>query len=574
MAQAAGIRDEAGHARDRKRVLWPLLILALVLILCVLLLSIPLKLPVGAMYWDLVVYLDGGQRVLTGQQPSVDFFAPVGPLAYWLFAAGMALFERAQPLLLVQWSLLAVSAPALALLVFDIGRRSRSIAFALLLPFLAFQLMPMNVEQYSTFPSVDGYGIYNRHGAELLYLLVASLLFTRSRVILAVLIAWLCLALFLVKITGFLAGGLVCAFAFAAGRVGWKAAIGAALGFLAALAVLQLLTGTPSAYLQDIATLITMNEGGLLSRFLQAASLHFGVFGSASLLLLALLFAERREIGLILGAKRRAPLVKVITRLLDRPSLWLGVTLFAGLFYETQNTGGQAFILLWPVLLAILQVSRRPAPRLRAVILILVAATALPPLVDTLHRFSRAMIGQAYGYVALDHTHLKALGQVSQRPEAMERARLSREVYIEHADAFQAFADRNILPGLSLYSDLDFQLGWLMAADEAADAILAYERENGVRFETILSLNFVNPFPYILDRQGPRYVAIGADPYRTVPQPPDERTMAEVSASDLILYPACPITSANEALRDIYAPALEGRREIRLSACWLAYPRG
>ena len=50
-------------------------------------------------------------------------------------------------------------------------------------------------------------------------------------------------------------------------------------------------------------------------------------------------------------------------------------------------------------------------------------------------------------------------------------------------------------------------------------AILAYEAANGVRFETIMSLNFANPFPFLLDRLGTRLVAIGADPFRAVPEP-------------------------------------------------------
>ena len=35
-----------------------------------------------------------------------------------------------------------------------------------------------------------------------------------------------------------------------------------------------------------------------------------------------------------------------------------------------------------------------------------------------------------------------------------------------------------------------------MAVDEGVAAILAHEQTSGRRFETIMSLNFVNPFPY------------------------------------------------------------------------------
>ena len=41
--------------------------------------------------------------------------------------------------------------------------------------------------------------------------------------------------------------------------------------------------------------------------------------------------------------------------------------------------------------------------------------------------------------------------------------------------------------------------------------------------------------------------------------------------ADLVLYPLCPVTVANEALRRIYAPVLTGRREIALGRCWKGY---
>ena len=84
----------AGQAASRKRggaatsLLRPPAILALAVAIAAILLSLPLRVPIGAMYWDLVVYFDAANRIFTGQVPTVDFFAPVGPLGYYLFAAG------------------------------------------------------------------------------------------------------------------------------------------------------------------------------------------------------------------------------------------------------------------------------------------------------------------------------------------------------------------------------------------------------------------------------------------------------------------------------------------------------
>lgn len=547
----------------------PLLILALAVLACIGLLTLPLTLPIGAMYWDLVVYLDGGQRVLDGQIPSVDFFAPVGPIGYWLMAAGLWLFPQGQMLLVVQWSLLALTAPLMAAVLWDVDRRSRSTALALLLPFLAFQLMPMNVEQHSVIPSVDGYGIYNRHVVNLLYVLTAALVFVRSQAVMLAVVFAACLFLFLLKVTGFLSAGLLCLFAFLAGRIRFTAALGAAALFLATLGLMEAASGIVSAYVADILALVGMNTGTLAPRFLQAASIHFGIFGSGCLLVLALLVLDRRALMGDVRSLRRGPFVERLNAGLDRPVLWLGVGLVAGLFFETQNTGGQAFTFLWPILLLVLYDTARFCSRSTVLILTLVAATALPPFVNMTHRFARAMIGQV-NYVALEHRHLGTLGAVSQRIEAMERGRWSLDVYAAHPETFEDFSQKPMLSSFSLYSELDFQLAWLMANDEAAGAILDYEAANGVRFETIMNLNFGNPFPWLLDRSGTRHVAIGADPFRAVPEP-DAETIAAVADTDLILYPTCPITPANNRLRDFYAAGMEGHEPVRLSRCWIGY---
>ena len=75
-----------------------------------------------------------------------------------------------------------------------------------------------------------------------------------------------------------------------------------------------------------------------------------------------------------------------------------------------------------------------------------------------------------------------------------------------------------------------------------------------------------------MDRHAPRLIAIGADPYRAVPNP-GPAVLAAVSAADLILYPKCPVTAANIRLTDLYRPGLEHHTKIALSPCWDAYVR-
>ncbi|SDG56204.1 hypothetical protein [Bosea robiniae] len=560
---------EAGVATEAR---WlpslPLVLLGAAVLICALLLTQPLTLPLGPMYWDLVLYLDAANRIGDGQVPLIDFIAPVGPLGYWLFAGFDALFPRAHPLLLAQWCLFAVTAPAMAVILHTVGRQSRARAMALLLPYLAFQILPINVEHYSFFPGTDGFGIYNRHVSIVLYVLVCGLLFLRGPA-LAAIIGWTLIALFMIKITGFLAGGLVTAFALAAGRIGLRQALTVAAAAGLALIGFELATGLVSAYLGSILALIAINAGGILPRFVQAASLHLDIVGAGAALVLALFWLDRRDIADTALALRRQPSAAGFIRLLDRDVAWLAVVLAAGLFFETQNTGGQAFIFIWPVLLMILSRWLGSGRRGALVVCGLVAATAIPPAETVLQRGARALMAQA-GYAALPNQHLGRLGQVSQHADVMNRASAMLDIYAAHPATFREFTAREMLPSPQLYSELDFQASWLMAVDEGVAAILAHERASGRRFETIMSLNFVNPFPAVMGRSAPRGIAIGADPFRAVPKPDDaEITLAR--EADLVLYPLCPVTVANEALRKIYAPVLTGRREIALGRCWKGY---
>jgi hypothetical protein len=550
----------------------PLLILGLAVLACALLLTRPLTLPLGAMYWDLVVYLDAANRIAGGQTPSLDFFAPVGPLGYWLFTALGSVFSQSQPLLLVQWSVFLVTAPAMALVLREVDGRSRATALALLLPYLVFQILPVNVEQHSFFPGFDGFGIYNRQVSIVLYVLAAALAFMRDRRMLTLVMLWTLLALLLIKVTGLLAGGLLAAFALAAGRIGWRGSLSAAFAAGAALLGLELATGLVAAYLDGIVTLVRLNAGGILPRFLQAGSLHLDIVAGGGALLVTLLVLERREIAAAAAALLRTRSAPALHALLDRGPFWLAVALFAGLFFETQNTGGQAFIFVWPVLLMVLRqwMDRRSRPAL--LVMALVAATAFPPIEAVLQRAGRSLLAQT-GYVALPHTHLGRLGLVSQHRDVIDRAGAMRDIYATHRATYGEIAARRMLPSHTLYSDLDFQAVWLLAIDSGVEAILAHEAREGVRFETMLSLNFANPFPWLMGRAGVRHVAIGADPYRAVPAMEPE-TFAAVAAADLVLEPLCPVTAANEAIKAIYGPALAGRREIALGTCWKGYVKG
>lgn len=549
----------------------PLFLLALAVAGVCLLLTLPIAVPIGPMYWDVIIYYDAANRIFDGQVPVDDFFTPVGPLGYYLFAGWLSLFPNAQPALLAHWSLLAVTAPLMALVLWDVDKRSRMTAFALLVPFLIFALLPFNTREFYPFPGSDAFGIYNRQGCQMLYVLVAALMFVRSQKRLVALIALTMLALFFLKITGFAAGAVICAYAFVAGKVQFRYALASALAFIAVLAGLELSSNLVSHYLNDIMRLVGMNSGTLLPRFLQAASINFGPVLAASTLAAFLLWVERDGIAKGFADTRQRSMLKALSGALDASGLWLVAVLFAGILFETQNTGSQAFIFLWPVVLTALlrNATSDTRPALRLALAALAAATIAPPALSVIERAARAYVG-ALKNEPFAQKNLGTLGAVNMRDEVAERVDHMTKFYPEHRSLYSDLTQVGELATPVLYSDFDFQIIYLSNVDTAIDSIRKLEADKGIRFETMMSLNFVNPFPWLMQRSAPLHIAIGADPSRAVPDPGSIEEDA-VAATDLILLPTCPPTTANAALYEMYKSAMTKHRRIELDACYDAF---
>jgi hypothetical protein len=562
------------QGKTAKRAAWtksPLFAMAVVLTFVPVLLLFPLRVPIGPMYWDVFIYYDAANRIFDAQVPVNDFFTPVGPLGYYLFAGWVALFPNGAPTLLAHWSLLAVTAPLMALVIMHVDARSRTTAYALLVPFLIFALLPFNSREFYPFPGSDGFGIYNRQICQMLYVLVAALIFVRSPRLLALIVVVSMTALFFLKITGFVSGAMICLFAFMAGRVPLRYALAAAGAFLAVLALLELTSGLVSHYVQDILALVAINSGSLAPRFLQAMSHTFGVLLAGGALILLLLWSGRGELAARLSAIRTERSAASVAQFLDNDAFWLAVVLFAGVTFETQNTGSQAMIFVWPVILSIVMRSGSlmAKPKLLIATFVLSAAVALPPAINTIERAARAYAGSVKNF-ALEHENLKTLGAVSMRGDVLERSQKMIDFYPKHRPVFEEIVQMGELPSFILYSDFEFQITHLRAIDRAIDSITALEAKNGVRFATIMALNFVNPFPWLMDRHAPEHVAIGADPMRAVPQP-GPLVADSIRETDIILLPKCPPTTANARLLELYAPMMAGHRKIALDACYDAY---
>jgi len=421
------------------------------------------------------------------------------------------------------------------------------------------------------YPGVDGFGIYNRHGAQLLYVLAATVLFVRDKTHMTAILSVLTLALFLVKITAFISGGLILAYAVACGLIAVPVILSTAFVFLLVLGLIQLASGLTLTYVTEIFLLANSNSNTLLPNLLTAISENFSTIVAGGVTVLLLLAADWREWMKSLGAFGSSRSLDRFALIFDRDWLWLGILLLAGLFFETQNTGSQAFLLIWPGLLIAWTRNGQRSVRSRMLLLVLIAACCFPTTIGVLQKAGRTF-ATALGSTQVESTNLSTLGLVSTKPMFLDRADIMQHYYAEQIKADEHLARLGQIPSFLLYSEPDFQVMWLQMNDKAIDAIRAYEAVNNVHFKTIFTTDFTNIIPALMNRDAPKYVAIGAVAGRTLFEM-DARTRKSVEDADLILDTLCPRTPGLIQSFDIYRKALSNHRKIRLTPCIDAYIR-
>jgi hypothetical protein len=544
----------------------PLGLLGLLCAAVLILLVIPLRLPLGPNYWDLYTYVDTAHRISVGQLPHVDFFVPVGSLGYGLYILVIKLFPAAHTLLAVHYAILIVALPLMAIIVMDVDKRSRSEALGLVIPFMIFALIPVNGLELYPSPGFDGYGNYNRHVALLLYVLAATLLFVEDRGKATAIAMALLVALFMVKITGFVVGVLLVLHAGLAGRLAWRAALVVSGIFGTGLVLLQWKTGLISAYISDIAELVGMNTGYLLPRIMTVLSVKFDVIAAAAMLILVVGWQSRKSWFADLRRAMTGQSLAAVQRFLNTDAVWILSLLIAGAIFETQNTGSHEFILLWPALLRLFRKLPFPWQKESLVTLGLIAAVALPTPIGIIHRASRA-IASAPGYEAINAPMFGPVGRVSVKSDIMRQSRAMLAHYPAARASYEQIAKRGVLPSHILFSEIDFQASWLISTEEAANALLAYEQQNGKYFRRIVTLDFVDPLPVMLKREPLRDMSIGNDPSRTLAKL-GAHVINEIASADAILLPLCPPTEARNMIANAYAPSLVGRRLVALTPCY------
>jgi hypothetical protein len=544
----------------------PMALLAAFLGVVIILLSLPLRLPIGPNYWDLFTYVDTAYRISVGQLPHVDFFIPVGPLGYYLYIFVTKIFAQAHTLLAVHYSMLIVALPIMLIIAWQAQMKSKAEALALVIPFILFGALPINVIELYPSPGFDGYGNYNRHSALLLYLLACNILFVGNRALASASSVAIIVALFLTKITACLIAIILVVQAMLVGRVSLRWIVYSIVLFALLLFGIELLTSLISHYIRDIIELVGMNTGFLLPRILTVLSVNLNVILPAILLVGFVAWTDRISLSnLVKDIVSRASL-QSFRALADHQFMWLLALIIGCMVFETQNTGSHEFILLWPAIVMLMRGYALPWTKPAIPVLVLSAAVVLQTPISVIHRGLRAIMS-APKYQPVEAPLLGPIGRLSAKPEIMLQSRAMLSHYADSRASYERMAKRNVLPSYILFSEIDFQVSWVLSTQEAADAILQYEAEKKLRFEKIVTLDFVDPIPFMLKRTPLKDLSIGNDPDRTLAKI-GAHVIAEVNSADAILIPLCPPTNARSAIMSAYAKDLSNRRLVALTSCF------
>jgi hypothetical protein len=536
------------------------------LLFCVGFLLLPVKLAIGGYYWDVFLYPDAAWRIANGQLPHVDFFTPAGAFEYYGYALLQSIFPNGHQLLLAQWSLLLVTLPVMAAMATDLERQGRYLALAVVLPFVFFSLVPINTKEVYPLAGVDGYGIYNRHVCLLLYVMVTTFVFVQPGRKIGAITGILFAALFFVKVTGAAIALPIIALALLSGRMRVSDGVIAAATFAAICIIVELSTGMVSAYVRDIGILVGMNAEGLVSRLRSPLVMYLDVLAILAALAALLLWVDRSRILFVMSSRAGMRLSSRISTIFNHDALWIAALCAVGILFETQNTGSLALVFVWPYLA---QLFARWFPRhrdRRTAVLLLVAVSALPMLMPMMHRTARVVMGSLF-YEELQAPALGRHAQVEAKQEMLVRAQAVKEHFADTHYHYRRFSEAGHQSSYLLYTEIDYQLSWLMGVDEAVQALRDYERDTHRKFERLIVLDFVDVFTPVLRRTPVKLISIGMAAERTVPPLEGERLAAAMTA-DALLVPRCPTTPVRLSLQKTFAPVMEGKRLHRLSSCW------
>jgi len=503
---------------------------------------------------DMMIFLDGADRVLSGQVPNRDFGTPLGLLTYLMPALGLWLggsFGAMMPHAMAAFALMI-----LPMLVYACASRLR-LEYALILALFTITLVltPANVGEQ--FPSFGMF--YNRWGYALLaivFVLTLPPLRGERRPFADGAVAALILILsFYLKISYFgIAAGFVLLLLFP--RATRATAIAAFVGAAAGIAAVELLWGGTASYLSDIGRAAEASGvvRGTLPGLAGVAVYNVGMVAPFALLLG---FAWWRGV-----------------------SLWtLFLCLFmagAGMLLANQNAQGAGLLTLIPAgIVASHSIARgqpeeagSSVPLLAFVLVASIAATSILFSTEGLLRHTMMAMrdptaapryaAEVDGFIAQE---------VDKPAPGMPGLETLRGAYAaERFDLAMVTQIRGLPVG-----QIIAQPEYLWSVQDGAQLVRSQARLAG----KILALDMANPFNALLGRPAPLGIDSWHHAGRTfsdTTHPLAERLFGDV---DVVLVPKAPVDPGSALLfRRLYAAYLDQRFErVATSDYWHAYAR-
>jgi hypothetical protein len=536
----------------------------------------PITLPIGPAYWDLVMLMDSGYRLTTGQLPHVDYFQPFGPLPPCLGWLVRWAFPAAHPILSAQISYALLLLPLLWLVLRS--ARPPRVALALAGLFFALALLPAN---FSEFPEqflnsgAAGYGIYNRQAGYALYVLVTAMFFARSTRLYLAVGAAVCTCLFFSKISAFIVAFSYFILGALFRRVAWRWML-AVLAPTFVCAGLVESWGVTSAYLADMASMLDgpgqIVEGwhrGVIDRLKEGVTLYLRYLGVGIALVASLLVFEWRALRRRLVGARLRP-HRALRDVLRLPAMTVSLLLLGALLCESQNTGSQSFAYLLPAMLWLLaHRTDRVGERRRIVGLLaggfccLVGAVAFEKAV----RVTRTARWQP----GFPQSNLAPFG-ASVEPGDHRRAPELMRFIESNAGLFDEVA--RLRADVGWYYQNLFQVLYFLSVDQAVNEFRTWSKGFGDRPWRVVAIDFVDPFPMLLGTMPLEQGAVVHDLYRTVSEKQTARLKKRYASADVILERTCWQAGTTSRFAALLTDNFRGRRNVRFGPCWIGHVAG
>jgi len=513
--------------------------------------------PFGRAAWDFVFILDGAYRISAGLTPHIDFSSPIGSLALYVVAFMRWAAPDVHPFVGMHAAMWLLMAPALAVLAPRFGSSAGFLAAAALASFIA--LLPMTLD--ATYLSeISYFASYNRFASAFLFIGGLWLVLPKRRHD-WLLLAYILLVLFFLKITAAFVFLLIVIAAIILGRCDWRQGVLSTAALCVGLVAVQIVTGLTLGYLADIAMMSSVNRGTAVYSLFFTGFRNWIPLAVTAAFAVATLHVFQRD--------RRAILTRPVHAtglLLREERVVVDTVLLVGAAWaaESQNTGGLGLV----AALAILfhpdawQRHRLPMALLMAALLFPVADIAV----------KRSVLALSREKVAAPDQRLDAVLPGTRVPlPTYEGSKFFDRISHEWLPLVREVQEaRFFLTPDPTSNAVAAQLAWFNGVADAARAFEANGyRARATRYATIA---FADPFARLLHVTPARGTVLVMDADRTIPHFSLDQTRSYLADADGVFLERCEM--ANDKLEALFLPILQAEFEsLPLTECWNFFVR-